>query len=247
MDATSNQKEPERSEKEINNITKDACPVAAQEVPQLRWFNRIVSAENLPNIVIALATAWLAAFATVAWLETKKGTVALYQALQLDQRATLKIVNWNINKNSFANNRGPVIGFDFVNTGHTAAYMVSGIYDYTIAPSLPKSFDLREQGLFGFPAVIAQGETFPFKITLPIIDANSISDIKNGRSFLYLRVTALFQDFAGTRYKIITTGQYGGAGFQFPELPISNEPQLVGNCQFAADRKFNTYQRIPCP
>jgi hypothetical protein len=173
-------------------------------------------------------------------------TNLLNQSILLEQRATLKIVNWNIDEASITKNRIPVIGFDFVNTGHTAAYMVSGKYDFTIAPDLPDSFQIHDRTLEGFPGIIAQAEKASLRITgLPAIDANEIADIGSGKQFVYLRVTALFRDFTGTRYEIITTGQYGfQTGFRFPERPVENEAALKTNCKFVAERKFNTYRRF---
>ena len=248
MSTSSDQGDSKNNPQTENNEANNSRPIAAKESFRSYLTSSVRKPENLPNYLIAIFTLSLAIFAYLAWRETQRSTEALYRSLQLEHRAALKIVNWSMDKNPLANNRHPIVGFDFVNTGHTAAYMISGTYDYTIAPSLTKSFDIRDHALPGFPAIIAQGETFNFKITnLPVIDASNITDVKDGKSFLYLRLVVLFRDLAGTRYEIRTTGQYSPQiGFQFPELPISNEPQLNA-CDFAANRKFNTYRRIPCP
>jgi hypothetical protein len=214
-----------------------------------RYLLRYTEPANVIGIFIAAFTLGLMIFAYRAWREAQNSTDDLVESLRLQARATLKNTNWTFDEGAFARKHTPIIGFEFDNTGHTAAYMIRGVYDYTISSSLPVSFDLNNEILPGFPAIISQGATLPFRLTTlpPIVDSIS-GEIESGTMFIFLRVIARFRDLVGTTYEIKTTGQWGPhVGFIFPEAPDSaTDLSDSSNCGLAAHRRFNTYRRIPC-
>lgn len=196
-------------------------------------------------------------FSVVAFAGAVAGVKVAFNAYKLtDDRTKIEqrgqIVDladsWVVNRPDDAN--GPLVSFKISNPGRTPAYVLKGHYEAVTGTTLPERF--AEERPFPYPGILRQGQKTQIVIPrhFPPMD---VAAIREGRTFLFVRVVIEYRDIFGTRFEMRTTAKYGKTvnadgdeplGVEFPEALLSPELQKASTGEFVKSRKYNSHKRL---
>lgn len=212
--------------------------------------DRISFATLLFNVIASVGAAIGIVVAFYAYNEARRQADVADDRTKIDQRGQLVADKFAVNR--LEAGQTPVASFILSNTGRTPASVYGGRYEAVTSVELPDRFAGDPRSLPRLPGILRQGQESTIVISeyLPPVDDSAL---REGKVFLYLRITVLYRDIFGTNYEMRATAKYGMIvdpkgeavlGFEFPEAPPTPELWKATPREFVGYRRYNSHKRI---